>query len=544
LKISAAQLVYANVDKEHSPKGRPGYQTLFYTKAALSEDDVDCIEGRLLYYPPSENHFKRVFFGIPSGKIVLARLAPLAGKDSAGRGGRYMAHALIVEMADATKSDADLLSLFSEFQFLDTLDDALKKGDFSEGDIQAESVELSPAGQGAPNLAQVRPDQLAGLLLLGAKVEQLKAESKTVGLTGTGEEILKALKIMTAAVPAELKAECSFDDFFHKCNLVATYFWAVGLPEIPANNLKFIPIDAAELKFAGTPLQPSTIYEKWIDFVVQEGALVKISEEKETAHEVCKWLDGTISEHSLSDEESVSVFIDLLNADKQSTMKFALKKLENCFPPLLAELILPHILERLSKGEMYKELRKGFDSSEKTLDLLYAHLAASSDIPGGKVINEVEELLKKFQHQGLMLLYCAWKNKTKELREILEKMGESEYREALKPLVRIKKIKPWILVVAGHADAFIAAYQKNGLAMPMPPLKLVEMLAEIEAPEAAKALENQVKGWPGGQLKKIAKIIEKNPGFPSSFSGAVERRLEDISKNGIVAKIKGLFRKK
>jgi hypothetical protein len=37
-KIKAGQHVYASVEKEQSPRGKGGFQTLFYTLEALTED--------------------------------------------------------------------------------------------------------------------------------------------------------------------------------------------------------------------------------------------------------------------------------------------------------------------------------------------------------------------------------------------------------------------------------------------------------------------------------------------------------------------------
>ena len=60
--IQAWQHIYSNVEKEQSPQGRGGFQTLFYSKAGLTEDEIEEMEGRLLYFPSKVEPVKRLFF--------------------------------------------------------------------------------------------------------------------------------------------------------------------------------------------------------------------------------------------------------------------------------------------------------------------------------------------------------------------------------------------------------------------------------------------------------------------------------------------------
>ena len=61
--IQAWQHIYSNVEKEQSPTKRGGFQTLFYTQAGLTEDEISEMEGRLLYFPDkTAEPVKRLFF--------------------------------------------------------------------------------------------------------------------------------------------------------------------------------------------------------------------------------------------------------------------------------------------------------------------------------------------------------------------------------------------------------------------------------------------------------------------------------------------------
>ena len=73
-QIQAWQHIYANVEAELSPQGRGGYQTLFYSRKGLNEDEVAQIERRLLYYGGDEQPTKWVFHLLESGKAIAGQI--------------------------------------------------------------------------------------------------------------------------------------------------------------------------------------------------------------------------------------------------------------------------------------------------------------------------------------------------------------------------------------------------------------------------------------------------------------------------------------
>ena len=66
--VVAWQHIYSNVEKERSPQGRGGFQTLFYTHSGLTEREVEEMESRLIYFPSNVEPIKHLFFTISTGK--------------------------------------------------------------------------------------------------------------------------------------------------------------------------------------------------------------------------------------------------------------------------------------------------------------------------------------------------------------------------------------------------------------------------------------------------------------------------------------------
>ena len=141
--LQAWQHIYSNVEKEQSPQGRGGFQTLFYTQSALSETEVEEMEGRLLYFASDIEPVKRVFFSLTSGKRVVAQLVPLSETDQYGRGGRYLAHSLIFSEDTFSRFSEDPFPVFRNAPFISTVKDALSQGNLQNGHIDPITFEAT-----------------------------------------------------------------------------------------------------------------------------------------------------------------------------------------------------------------------------------------------------------------------------------------------------------------------------------------------------------------------------------------------------------------
>src|SRR5205814_4133377 len=80
VSLSAAQLVYTNVEKKLSPTGREGFQIWLRTPDVLSEGEESEIQTRLADYEErrdpttkDEPAVRHSFFRLSTGKAVIAR---------------------------------------------------------------------------------------------------------------------------------------------------------------------------------------------------------------------------------------------------------------------------------------------------------------------------------------------------------------------------------------------------------------------------------------------------------------------------------------
>jgi hypothetical protein len=222
---------------------------------------------------------------------VVAQVVPLPESDRLGRGGRYLAHVLVLTAADFARCDAAPWRILERFGFVTTVAAALALGERRAGDIPAAALalpEVLPAGRPAPWPAA----ETARLALLALRAGHLARQRSALALVGDAPQIAAALAAALAAVPVALRPRCSFDTCFVRGNLVATYFWGVGLPEDPGRP-NLVVVDAAGRRVPGPlPVSPETAYERWAVDALAAGWLEDVARDREAAYALAEWLEG------------------------------------------------------------------------------------------------------------------------------------------------------------------------------------------------------------------------------------------------------------
>ena len=236
--ITAAQLIYGNVEVEQSPRRRRGFQTLYYTREALNTSEVLKLESYLTHESRGHPGQRQIFTRTATNKPVVARFVPLSGADKFGRAGRYFAHALIFNDAEFERLDCDPFAVLGpgDGPFFPTLEAAIAAGRFEDGDIPparfAPAVRDTRAGSGPweqwPDLEPLR-----AVLLAASQAAKVRAERRTIALRGSPEAVTAFLEALFALLPPPVRRECTFDNYASERMIDKLGYWAVGLPEPP-----------------------------------------------------------------------------------------------------------------------------------------------------------------------------------------------------------------------------------------------------------------------------------------------------------------------
>lgn len=213
MKITAAQHVSATLTSRQSPRGDAGYQTLYYTRGALTPDEVGVIERLVQYSAARESRPKWQSYRLSARRHVVSRIIPVAERDEAGRGGRYFTHSLVCDVTGGRQFDVALLDLLRPRNFLPSLGDALASDGMRTGHAPAVTFDAG-AGEGEAGQRHLRDwpgEQLNRLYALMSDPRQLAERGQHVALLGSEEQILDALQVAFRLAPPDARPLCSFD---------------------------------------------------------------------------------------------------------------------------------------------------------------------------------------------------------------------------------------------------------------------------------------------------------------------------------------------
>jgi hypothetical protein len=539
--VQAWQHIYSNVEKEQSPRGRGGFQTLFYS-AGLSEAEIEEMEGRLLYFASKVEPVKRLFFPTTTGKYAIAQIVPLSATDQYGRGGRYLAHSLVFDAEALANFEADPFRVFRQFSFITTLAEALAQGDFQTGHIPRVSLELPARLAGELQAGHDWPlPELKKLNLLALRVERQTKERNALTFVGEPEQIQQALEAAFLALPVALRPRCSFDTYFYRCNLVATYFWAIGLPAPPV-SIKFAQVESQTRQVNGnTPGEPETAYERWAMQMIEAGQFEALRRERDKAFAVGEWLDDRSYDLSLLVAAAPDLIAAVFKASPQSVQASLRRQVNQKLPSELVERAARHLYQKSDGAALYRQLRQGFELAELVEALYESYEADHFKAPARAEVKALEKFLEKVDHELLRLFLAYWLNERKQLPEALKWSAEADYRRFGEIALKLNLVEPFRLLLPGRGDTFLDLYLARGI-KELP--ELVEKLIEAEETNCLSRLVNYVPQQSRQALKKLDKLIEDQANTSEDFRRAVTRALAALPpEDGIKGMLKAVWRR-
>lgn len=543
-QIQAWQHIYSNVEKEESPRNKGGFQTLFYTRAGLTEAEISEMEGRLLYFASKVEPVKRVYFTIATGKTIVAQIVSLSEPDQFGRKGRYLAHSLIFEPQSPTHFEADPFRIFRQFTFIDTIAGALAQGDFQTGDIPPVNLDLPAQSQSDVDAARDWPTlDLKKLALLALRAEKQARRRDAITVVGTPDVIESAIETAFLFVPTALRPACSFDTYFHRCNLVATWFWAIGLPEAPVSP-KFTLVDGDAQEVRGeAPIRAETAYERWALATIDAGRLAQFPRQRDDAFALAQWLDGgkpdLVRLDSLTDGLVKAVFE--VNAGPVQAM--TLMQVKKTLPQALAPRVADTLFNQMEPVPLYKLLRKGF-LVEQLQDALYqSYDDQDFDRPSKAEVRALKTHLDAHDHPLLRLYWACWDDPNKVLPPALQAAEEADYRAFGATALRLNLLDPFDLLVKEKGGVFLDVYLTSvGLASAsVDVVEVAERLVEAGETNHLPRLNGYLSEVGSKDLKRLRNLAEKEAGVPPEFASAVDEAIAALpSRRGIGGLLKSI----
>jgi len=265
--IEAFGLIYTNVEAKESPTGQRGFQ-VWQASAGLSAEARKEISRRVDDYrlpagttPEAAATLTRDgYFALSAkagGGFAVARSVPLNGKDKFGRGGRFLAHVLVVKAADFARLGHDPFALFDAAPFLCS----------EPGRLILDHPEWV---KGVLPVTHLTPVSTPGELLPGplraavaGHIDRDPAQRKTVVVVGSPAEVAAELRRIYRGLPPALRAVAEFDTLSAGASLTQVPCAFAGCPTESALKMwpfrRFVRFHPAEGKFTPpSELQPPT----------------------------------------------------------------------------------------------------------------------------------------------------------------------------------------------------------------------------------------------------------------------------------------------
>ncbi len=538
--IKAAQHIYANVEKEQSPHNRGGFQTLFYTQSALTRTEVSDMEPNLLYFPSETEAVKKVFFTTATDKVVLGQIVPLPDPDSAGRGGRYLAHSFIFTRADFDRLPMNPIRMFRQLPFAIDLDKALALDDFKTGDIPTANLnfpeESEPFPQGFDHWSG---EALQKLFHISLNADRMAREKTTVAITGTIQEIENTLETAFFALPLTQRAKCSFDTYFYRCNLVATYYWGVGLERAVSPNLLVVDAHAGQVMKILTKTDGGA-YEHWVLASIEADKIADIRQHKETAFAIGEFLHSRTASDAVLDNAPDEIIHSVFQAAPSDVRQRLILALNEQLPAPLTERIFEPIYTQSESGALFTKLRRGFNLTS-LLDALYdLYVSEQGAAPDNHEKETLAQFIDAHDHQNLRLLLAFWNGPAK-LRHELENLNEADYtrfaRQALgfemaDRMTLLKKgdwmeafksgvVTPLTMLTPGKGENFVKLYLETYREEDRDWPGLVEALVETGETRCLPILEPYIPDLKAKEIRALKRSVSKLPDAPASFCRTV-----------------------
>src|SRR5262245_23458666 len=316
--LTAGQLVYTNVEKQHSSAGRDGYQVWLRSPDALGDGDETALMTRLGDFEArdvgEEPLARHLYFTLPSGRVVLARTVPLAETDRFSRAGRFYAHAVVIGANEFRKLGNDPFALLDQVTFQSSLEEGEQAGDAGKGTLPAILLGEREAKRDGMTLDR---DQLSEVLpsLMRACG---KEKPVFIGVAGTPSQVLRFARDLFAWLPPSLRLACNFDTLSTGRSLTQVPFAIVGLPAAGPTRryLNLLIFDPACGEFTQPP--PGTtpgLFDYWLLDHVRDSGEPPAEARSEAAYRLGSCLDrGVVVTSELADVDS-SLFEEIATSN-------------------------------------------------------------------------------------------------------------------------------------------------------------------------------------------------------------------------------------
>ena len=523
--VKAAQIVYTRVEREQSPRGVAGFQTLFCTRHALLAEVVEEAELYFGFDSASATEGGLVFGPVGKKQLLLARRTCVSDLDRCGRGGNYIAHAVVFSEDDFLALGGNPIVIAGQISFITQLAEALSSGDTTSGNISPMEVSCVKQGKDLDELTEGwSTDNLANLLILASCAERQPGRDAPIALAGSAQHVANVLELVFSVMPHALRCRLSFD-LAAPSSKQSLPFWACIFTKEPRRLSD--TIDAGQ-KTADAIDGDSSLssFGNWIGAQVRENQTTNLASSGEAAWALCQLIDhGDSTERTPIGHVNTHVARQVWSANPNGAELRLLEKLKAMVGPLLAARVLDWFLANYEAAALFHSMVSL--NEEQITRGLYAAYTRLETPPAQAEQSALKQLLRCRPNNHLAIWLAAWRRDWPQVKERLDRLSNDRYRTAAKDLLILKELNPAHLYVPGRGRLLTEAIAQAWPDSRIDLAPVVERLLRKGETDALLPLAPLLAGQSRRSLSEIHRRLQsKHVALLPAFAAALEEALK------------------
>ena len=430
--ITAAQHIFTNVEKNDSPLKERGFQTLYYSKEYITEEEKMALEEHAYFWATPKNQFYML-----EKKAVITNIVPLKGSDKYGGEGLYISHGLILEPEEFMKigNNPMILLYYSHDLFCKSSDSAISRGDFDTGNIDPVEINipddaLQKIGKAAASrLYFWKQEEVRKLAAIAVRAGQMAEERESVAVAGEQKEIEDILRYVFLLLPSELKLNCSFDTNYYNPRMRLPYSWCGGFFEdqVPESDA-FLLIEKRIIP-GDDPMPGESPYLNWLLERINNRDYRSVQENKALIFDLEKSLGDSVLFLEKIKEISPTLLSEFVKCNKSIFHVKVRESLEKTIGKRLGEKSAVFLTGKIgdNQEDLLRAVSGDVDLRQAVESVVEMLSRSSSQIPDEEMLGEMKELYGKTDNQFLRAIIAFYEKSWQELREAVRGLSEEEF---------------------------------------------------------------------------------------------------------------------
>lgn len=438
--IRAAQHIFTNVEKEDSPLRERGFQTLYYSKEFITDEEKMALEEHAYFWATPKNQFYML-----GEKAVLTNIVPLKESDKYGGEGLYISHGLVLLPEEFQKIDNNpmVLIYYSQDLFCKSTGSAISRGDFDTGNIDPVEINipddaLQKFGKAtASRLYFWKQEEVRKLAALAVRAGEMAEERQSLAVAGEQKEIEDVLRYVFFLLPPELNLNCSYDTNYYNPRMRLPYSWFGGFFEDQApGSDAFVLIESGIIP-TDEPLPGESPYLNWLLERIDNRDYRSVQENKTLIY----YLEKSLGDSSVFMEKIRDVSPELLGEFVKCSKSIFMAKLgeslEKAIGKQLGEKSVPYLMEKISdrQEEMLRMVSGDIDLQQAVESVVEMLSQPSPQTPDEEMLGEMKELSEKTKNPFLRAFIFFHEKAWQNLKEVVRDLPADEFETFLKQTI-------------------------------------------------------------------------------------------------------------